>query len=222
MTKNKNEIFDRIVSILQEKTKDFPPSLIEQVFAEFGYNPFLILIACLLSLRAKDTTTIYVCRKVFTKAQTPTQLLKISRSELEKIVFKIGFYRNRAQVLHDVSRVLVEEYDSKVPSTFSQLIGIKGVGRKTANLVLGLAFNKLAICVDTHVHRISNRLGLIKTKTVEQTEEALKKILPQKYWIVWNRWLVVWGQNLCTPLSPCCSICSLSQLCKKVDVFKSR
>ena len=173
-------------------------------------------------MRARDATTIHVCRELFSRVKTPQELLALPLSELKRIIFKTGFYQNKAQVLREVSHVILERFNGKVPATYDQLISIKGIGPKTANLVLGMAFDVPSICVDTHVHRISNRLGLITTKTVEQTEQELKKILPKKDWVVWNKLLVVWGQNVCTPLSPKCSQCAISHLCKKVGVTKQR
>lgn len=189
---------------------------------EFGKSPFLILISCLLSLRAKDSTTLPICRVLFNKAQTPQELLAIPIPELEKIIYKTGFYKRKAAQLHFVSRELLERFGGNVPKTEKELLSIKGVGIKTANLVLAEAYNIPAICVDTHVHKISNRLGLVDTKTPEETEKALKKVLPQKYWIEWNRLLVMWGQNICVPVSPFCSKCEIYDYCERVGVKKSR
>lgn len=213
---------DDIIRTLQSKTTEFQQPLVDQIIAEYGHDPFLILISCLLSLRAKDITTIHVCRVLFARAQTPERLLAIDRQELEKIVYRTGFYRNKAKIIQEVSQVLLERFNGKVPNNYQELIRIKGVGNKTANLVLGLAFGKPAICVDTHVHRISNRLGIIKTKKVEQTEKELQKTLSKKYWTIWNHLLVIWGQNICVPISPKCSKCAISNWCKKVGVTKSR
>lgn len=213
---------DNIVNILSKEIKKYTPPLIDQIVEEFGHDPYLILISCLLSLRVKDVTTIHVCRELFVRARTPEQILAIPRLELEKIVFRTGFYRVKAGVLHEVSFVLLEKFGGRVPDTLDQLRSIKGVGLKTANLVLGSAFGKPAICVDTHVHRISNNLGLIKTRTVEESELALQKVLPKKYWNVWNNLLVVWGQNVCVPVSPKCSGCAIKSMCKRVGVGKSR
>lgn len=196
--------------------------LINCIIDEFGKSPYLILIGCLLSLRARDATTIHVCRELFSRVKIPQELLALPLSELKRIIFKTGFYQNKAEVLREVSHVILERFNGKVPATYDQLISIKGIGPKTANLVLGMAFDVPSICVDTHVHRISNRLGLITTETVEQTEQELKKILPKKDWVVWNKLLVIWGQNICTPLSPKCSQCAISHLCKKVGVTKQR
>ena len=216
------ECLDDIVRILKRETKQFTPPLIDQIAQEFGKDPFLTLVSCLLSLRARDVMTIHVCRVLFKRAQTPQEILAIPLSELEKIVFRTGFYRAKARVLHEVSRVILEQFGGKVPRTYEELTSIKGVGAKTANLVLGAAFDQPAICVDTHVHRISNRLGMIKTATVEQSQESLKRALPKKYWTTWNNLLVVWGQNICVPISPKCSQCAINSLCKKVGVKRSR
>lgn len=202
-----------IISLLTKQTKQYSLPLVDTIIQEYGKKPFLILISCLLSLRAKDVVTIHVCRTLFQKAQTPQELLAIPRKDLEKTLFTTGFYRNKAKVLHEVSSVIHEQYDDTVPNSLEQLLQIKGVGQKTASLVLGLAFDIPAICVDTHVHRISNRLGLVQTKTPEQTQFALEKILPKKYWIVWNKLLVMWGQNKCTPRAPKCAQCAIRALC---------
>ena len=142
--------------------------------------------------------------------------MKISISQLEKIIFTAGFYKQKSQTLIEVSNTLLTKFNSIVPKTREELLSIKGIGRKTANLVLGKAFNIPAICVDVHVHRISNRLGIIKTKTVEETETELEKIIPQDLWIEWNKYLVIWGQNKCTPRKPKCSRCAINLLCQKI------
>jgi len=213
---------ESIIKTLNQETQQFTQPLINQIIDEYGKDPYLILMACLLSLRVKDITTIHVCRNLFNRAKTPVQICALDRAELEKIIFKTGFYKNKAKVLHEVSEDLIRRFKEKVPSTEEELLSIKGIGRKTANLVLGLAFDKQAICVDTHVHRISNRLGLISTRTVEQTEEALKKILKKDQWTIWNKLLVIWGQNICVPISPKCSQCAIKKWCKRVGVTKSR
>ncbi len=215
-------VITKIVQRLSKATKTFTPPLSDIIIAEYGKDPFLILVSCLLSLRAKDVTTIHVVRALFTRARTPKQLLSLKRSELERIIYKSGFYKNKANVLQEVSKELLDRFGGKVPRTREELLSIKGIGIKTANLVLGQSFNIPAICVDTHVHRISNRLGIIKTKTVEQTEVALSSVLPKKYWNEWNTLLVVWGQNICVPVSPKCSQCVIKDLCKRVGVIKSR
>jgi len=219
---NKIDDINDIIDILTRHTKKMVQPLCDQIIQEYGRDPFLILITCLLSLRVKDSTTIHVCRELYKIAQTPDQFMAIPRPELEKLIFKTGFYRNKAKVLHEVSYEIKHRFKGNVPSTREDLMSIKGIGLKTANLVLGLAFGKDAICVDTHVHRISNRLGLIKTKTVEQTEASLKLVLPKKQWTAWNKLVVMWGQNICTPISPKCSECVIRHLCDRVGVKKSR
>ena len=213
---------EQIVELLQEKTKIFPFLLIDQIIKEFGKDPYLILVGCLLSLRSKDVVTIHVCRKLFSVARTPEQMLSISRDDLEKYLFKLGFYRNKAKVLHEVSSQILSEFKGIVPCDFEELLKLKGVGNKTANLVLGVACDQPRICVDTHVHRISNRLGLIKTKMPLQTELELERVLPKKFWIIWNNLLVLWGQNVCVPVSPKCSQCVLKDYCKRLGVVRSR
>lgn len=189
----------KIIKKLRIYTKNMPEPLTFQISKQFWHNPFLILISCLLSLRARDTQTAKVCSILFKKAQTPEQLLKIPRGELEKIIYPLGFYRKKTQLLYDVCHELIQRFQGQVPADRQDLLSIKGVGNKTANLVLGVAFGVPAICVDTHVHRISNHLGLVKTKTPAQTEAALERILPKKYWIEFNKLLVAWGQHGCTP-----------------------
>ncbi len=216
-----------IIEILTIETKHFTPTLIKQIIKNHGKNPFLILICCLLSLRSKDTVTIHVCNDLLKIAKTPKEILNIQLQQLEKIIFKTGFYRNKAKVLHQVSKIIIEKHNGLVPETEEELLELPGVGRKTTNLVLGMAFDKPAICVDIHVHRISNRLGLItryliKTKTPEETELALKKLLPKKNWIEWNNLIVKLGQNICTPISPWCSKCPIKKYCKQIEIKRTR
>lgn len=212
----------KIISLLRSATAGYVKPLSESIIELYGKDPFLILTSCLLSLRAKDSMTIHVCRDLFAKVRTPQAIIEMPLEQLEKILFRIGFYKSKALTLKDVSRVLTERFGGTVPNTMEELLSIKGVGRKTANLVMGLAFDEPAICVDIHVHRISNRLGLVKTKTPDETEIALKKILPKHYWTEWNRLLVMWGQNVCTPISPFCSSCIIRPYCKQVGITKSR
>lgn len=189
---------------------------------EYGKDPFLVLIGCLLSLRAKDLASLPAARAVFSCATTPQQLMTIPLKKLENLIYSVGFYRKKSRQLHEVSKELLIRFNGKVPGNEKDLLSIKGVGRKTANLILGLVFDIPAICVDIHVHRISNRLGLVSTKTPAETERALQKLLPEKYWIEFNTLLVTWGQNICVPISPFCSRCVISDLCPKRGVTKSR
>lgn len=195
---------------------------VSHVVSRYGRDPFLILISCLLSLRAKDTVSLPIALKLFERANTPEEILKIPRFELEKLFYSIGYYRQKAKSVHEVCRELIDRFDGHVPNTQEDLLSLKGVGIKTANLVLGEGFGIPAICVDIHVHRISNRLGLVETKTAEQTEAALREILPQEYWIEFNHLLVMWGQNICVPVSPFCSRCVLSDICPKKGVIRRR
>lgn len=192
------------------------------IVAEFGKDPFLILVSCLLSLRTKDSVSLSASKRLFKCAKTPQQMLKLSVWQIEKLIYPTGFYHRKARLLHAVSSDLLARFDGKVPAHLDDLLSIKGVGRKTANLVLGMAFDIPSICVDTHVHRVSNRLGLVKTKTTQETELALKKIIPRQYWIEFNHLLVMWGQNICVPLSPFCSRCALFDVCPRVGVTRSR
>lgn len=212
----------KIIDVLKVETKDYPPTLIDSIIKEYGKNPFTILISAILSPRVKDSTTIQVCRELFKIAKTPQELFDLPKNNLEKIIFKTVFYKNKAKALHEVSKIILEKYNKKVPKTQEALLQLPGVGRKVANLVLGMAYGIPGICVDTHVQRISNRLGIVKTKKPEETEIALQKILPKKYWISWNDLLVKWGQNNCTPTSPWCSKCAIKKYCKQVEVTKSR
>jgi endonuclease-3 len=211
-----------IIQKLQIATKDMVWPAATEIIREFGKNPFLVLVSCILSLRTKDTVSLPASQRLFTIAKTPEQLLKVPLGSLERIIYPVGFYRNKSRHLHELSADLLDRFKGNVPSTEVELLTLKGVGRKTANLVLGEGFGIPAICVDTHVHRISNRLGLIKTRTPEETEIALKKILPKEQWVEFNRLLVMWGQNVCLPISPRCSKCPLFTECKRVGVTTSR
>jgi len=211
-----------LLTTLREAVAPFASPLTETMIDEYGKDPYIILISCLLSLRARDVVTVHVCRKLFSLVKTPQQLLSLPLDELESIIFKTGFYKNKAQVLRSVSLALLERFNGTVPATKEELLSLKGVGLKTANLVLGHAFDVPAICVDTHVHRISNLLGLIATQTPEESEAALRKTLEEKDWIEWNRLLVMLGQNICTPPVPKCSRCPLQDICPKVGLQKQR
>ena len=212
----------QIIKILRKATRKMVDPAVTQIVTEFGQDPFLILISCLLSLRTKDTISLPISRNLFAIARTPQALIKIPISKLEKILYSIGFYRKKARLLHNVSKDLIKRFDGRVPNTKAELVSIEGIGPKTANLVLAEGFGIPAICVDTHVHRIANRLGLVKTKTPDQTEKALARIVPKRYWIELNPLLVIWGQNICQPVLPRCSICPLKSLCPRVGVRKSR
>ena len=213
---------DRLIQSLEKATQNAQPPMTQSIIEAYPNEPFLVFISCLLSLRAKDLITLPVSLRLFSLVRTPEQMLALSIDEIETIIKSVNYYRKKAALLHDVSHDLINRFDGRVPSTKEELLSIKGVGLKTANLVLAESFGIPAICVDVHVHRISNRLGIIETKTVEETEKSLQQVLPQKYWIVWNRLLVMLGQTICTPQSPFCSTCPLARICKKVSVLSSR
>ncbi|GAM09303.1 endonuclease III [Geobacter sp. OR-1] len=185
-------------------------------------NPFKVLISCLLSLRTQDSTTGPASERLFALAATPEKMMLLSRDEIERAIYPVGFYRNKASQISEICHRLVEHYDGMVPDEIEPLLELKGVGRKTANLVVTLGFGKPGICVDTHVHRICNRWGYIATRTPEQTEMALRKCLPQEYWIEINDLLVAFGQNICRPLSPYCTKCRLADICKRCGVTRFR
>ncbi len=189
---------------------------------EYGKDPFLMLISCLLSLRAKDTASLPASQALFKRARTPQELLALPLRQIEQTIYSVGFYRSKAKRLKTVSQELIDRFKGKVPDTYQELISIKGVGPKTAHLVLGEAFDKQELYVDIHVHRISNRLGLVKTKKPEETQIELERIIPREYWNDYCRLIVTWGQNICGPISPFCSECPLYKECKRVGVTRSR
>jgi len=199
---------DKFISKLLFFIKNQPITLTEHVKWKHPNNVYLILISCLLSLRARDVVTWPVAHKFFKTMQSPEEMVQLSIQEIEQAIKSINFYKRKAQVLYQVSTDILEKHDGKVPRTESELLALPGVGIKTANLVLAEGFGIPAICVDTHVHRLSNRWGFVKTKTAEETEKALRKVLPQKYWTDWNRLIVVVGQNLCTARCKGCEICT--------------
>jgi endonuclease-3 len=185
-------------------------------------DPFLVLVGCLLSLRTKDETTEAAMERLTERARTAHALLDVPTDELERIIYPVGFYRNKARLLKEISRTIIERYGNVVPRTVEELTTIRGVGRKTANIVVTEGFGLPGIAVDTHVHRISNRLGAVKTKTADQTERALRAILPEACWLPLNPLLVTHGRRTCTPLSPFCSRCPVFDLCARAGVARSR
>lgn len=212
---------DKIIAILRQEVQQFFTPIVTEV-ANKTADPFRVLISCLLSLRTKDEVTAGASARLFALAQTPEAMMQLPEDQIAKTIYPVGFYRTKAQTIKAICRTLVEKYDSAVPDDLDELLKLKGVGRKTANLVITLGFGKHGICVDTHVHRISNRLGLIQTRTPEESEFALMEVLPKKYWIVYNDLLVSYGQNICKPISPFCSKCKIADYCDKVGVTSSR
>ena len=212
----------KIIRMLRGSTKGMPETASTLIIDRYGKDPYLILISCILSLRTKDTTSYPASVRLFEKAKTPQAMLTLSPETIEKLIYPTGFYRNKAKVILTISKDLLDRFDGMVPKSEDDLLSLHGVGIKTANLVRGEAFDIPAICVDTHVHKISNRLGLVKTETPEQTEKALKELLPKQYWTEFGRLLVIWGQNMCVPISPFCSKCAIADICPRIGVSRSR
>lgn len=190
--------------------------------ANIDREPFKVLISCILSLRTQDKTTGKASERLFKLASTPETMSRLRAKTIEKAIFPVGFYRVKAERIREMSREITVRYNSKVPDEIDELLKLKGVGRKTANLVVTLGYNKPGICVDTHVHRITNRWGYLKTTTPEKTEFALRKKLPKQYWLEINGLLVAFGQGICKPISPVCSKCSIKAYCAKVCIGKHR
>jgi len=185
-------------------------------------DAFKILISCLLSLRTQDKNTEKASNSLFAVADTPRGILKIPQKKLEKLIFSSGHYKKKARVLKEVSNIIIKKYNGKVPNNKEELLSIKGIGPKTANIVLSFAFGKQVLPIDTHCHRIPNRLGWVKTKNPEQTEKELEKILPKKYWNEFNGMFVLFGKTICKPISPLCSQCPIKKNCKQIGVGKRR
>src|SRR5919197_669540 len=212
----------RVIARLRAAQPAWNTTALAAVADATARDPFRILVACLLSLRTRDETTAPAAARLFALADTPVAMLRLPRPAIERAIFPVGFYRTKARVLHRVCRELVERFGGEVPRDLDALLALPGVGRKTANLVVTFAFALPGICVDTHVHRISNRLGFVRTPTPERTEMALRAKLPRRHWIALNDLLVAFGQNLCHPTSPRCSTCRVGELCLRVGVRRSR
>ena len=183
-------------------------------FMEQQDDPYVVLIACILSLRTNDVTTYPATMKMLQLASTPQEMMNVDEEELAETIYPVGFYKNKAKQIIALSKKIVDEYNGKVPNSIDELLKFDGVGRKTANLVMAKGFNEPAICVDVHVHRIFNRLGLVNTKTPEETEMKLREIIPEKYWIRLNTDFVTLGQNICKPTKPMCPFCPINYYCK--------
>jgi len=212
--------FAKLITMLESHYSHYFEPIVTQIGKE--NFPFKVLISTILSLRTKDAVTATATKRLFELAGSPQGMLKLSDETLERAIYPVGFYRTKARTIKRISRVLLDKYNGLVPNKLDELLNIKGIGRKTANLVISEAFNGPGLCVDTHVHRISNRLGLVKTKNPEETEFVLRKKLPRKYWKRYNTLLVAHGQNTCTPISPKCSVCLLRPMCKMVGVDRHR
>lgn len=205
-------IFRTLIKADQPKT-DFV-----KLMAEF-HDPYLVLIGCILSLRTNDLTTYGATLRMLELAKTPNEMAKVDQELLTKAIYPVGFYKTKAKQIIQLSKELVENYDGQVPDEIDELLKFVGVGRKTANLVLALGFDKPAICVDVHVHRISNRIGYVETEEPDDTESELRDKLPKKYWKLINTLFVTHGQNVCKPVKPNCRMCPIIKYCKYPDKF---
>ena len=221
----KNNYVSNLESVMKILEKHFhytERTTLNRMRKEESPDAFKILISCLLSLRAKDETTDRISKELFKIADTPEKLAKINTKKLEKIIFSTGHYHKKARTLKHVSKELIKRFNSQVPDNKENLMSIKGIGPKTSNLVLNFAFNQPYIPVDVHCHRIPNRLGWVLTKTPEQTEKELEKILPKEYWMEFNGIFVLFGKTICVPVSPKCSICPIKDYCPQIGVIRSR
>ena len=210
---------DRIsktIEILKRNSANFKSPVVTEI-AVRTKDPFKVLISCLLSLRTKDAVTWKASERLFKIADTPEKISALSLEEIERAIYPVGFYRTKAKRIKEISKILKEKYNSRVPNDFNELLKLKGVGRKTANIVMVYGFGKEGLPIDTHCHRIPNRLGWIKTKKPEDTEKALRKLIPKKYWFEFNDLFVQFGQNICKPVKPMCNICPIKGYC---DYYK--
>jgi len=211
----------KVYGVLKREVVNYNVPVVDMIEIQ-TQDPFKVLTATILSARTKDETTVEACKRLFAKVKKTTDLNKLSTKEIEKLIFPVGFYNNKARFLKNLPGVLKAEFNNKIPQTIDELTKLPGVGRKTANLVIAVAFKKPAVCVDTHVHTVMNRLGYVKTKNPLETEMALRKKLPKRYWVTFNSMVVAFGQNICRPVSPWCSKCPVRQWCNRVGVKVSR
>jgi len=212
---------DRIQKIIRILRKEVRQWAIPAI-GNYVDTPFTVLISCVLSLRTQDKTTNAASERLFAIADTPVAMLNTPVAVIQKAIYPVSFYRVKAKTIHAICEQILSRFGGQVPSKLEDLLELPGVGRKTANIVVTLAFGKAGIAVDTHVHRISNRLGYVKTKTPNDTEMALRKKLPRRYWLIYNDLLVAYGQNLCKPISPFCSRCKIAEHCRRVGVKVKR
>lgn len=217
----KNSQIYGLMKILIEEYKNWNAPVVT-LMANRGASPFEILVSTILSLRTKDEVTTEATKRIDAIANTPEKMNQLSEDEISKAIYPVGFYKRKSVQLKSIAKTIIDKYKGEVPDTLEELLEFPGVGRKTANLVLVEGFKKEGICVDTHVHRISNRFGYVSTKTPDKTEFALRDKLPKEYWINYNEILVAFGQLLCRPISPYCSKCPVSEFCDRVGVDKSR
>lgn len=209
----RKEDLQKVINILKKEFPRWNAPVVSLIAQKTG-DPFRVLVCALISTRTKDEITAVVCKKLFEKVKSVEDLYLIDKDELSELLYPVGFYKNKALFLKEIAKELKEKYDSKVSDKLEELLRLKGVGRKVANLVLAEGYGIPAICVDTHVHRITNRWCLVKTKKPEETELQLTKILPEKYWIEFNKLLVAFGQAICKPVKPLCHICPIREYCE--------
>ncbi len=212
------------INVLIKKLKETSSTFDEAIVTKISRrgNPFQVLISTILSLRTKDKTTHEASVRLFRVAKTPHDMIRLGEQRVTELIYPVGFYKTKAKSIVKLSEILINRFSGNVPADIDSLLLLPNVGRKTANLVLAKGFKIPAICVDTHVHRISNRLGLVSTNTPHETEKALRRVLPMRYWIEFNDLLVPFGQHICRPVSPVCSKCPVSDMCKRVGVTRSR
>lgn len=221
MPEFKDKDISKVIKILGKEVKKWDVPIINFMAVSTG-DPFKVLVSTILSLRTKDDTTADASKRLFAKASTPEDIVNLGQKKVAKLIYPVGFYNVKAKNIINLCKTLISDYNSKVPDDLDELLKFEGVGRKTANLVITVGFDKPGICVDIHVHRISNRLGYINTKTPDQTEMVLRDKLPKKFWIDYNYLLVSFGQHLCRPVSPFCSKCPVENYCNKAGVERSR
>jgi len=212
---------DSVIKTVQEEVRLWRLPIVTRISRK-SRSPFHVLVSTVLSLRTKDDCTAEAAKRLFALASSPEEILSLSEKKIARTIYPVGFYNTKAKNLKKICAILMQKYEGKVPETLEELLSLPGVGRKTANLVITIGYGKPGICVDTHVHRITNRWGYVKTNSPDETELALRKILPPKYWIIINDLLVTYGQNRCTPVSPRCSECPIFKFCKRVGVKRMR
>jgi len=213
---------EKVLRVLRRAVRAWKVPAVGIVAERATDRPFETLVGTILSLRTKDAVTEQASRRLLSRAPTPEAIASLPIAQIEELIYPVGFYHTKARNLRETSRILLRDYDGKVPRKMDELLKLPGVGRKTANLVITVGYGGYGVCVDTHVHRISNRWGYVETKTPEETEFALRKKLPRKHWRTYNDLLVTFGQNMCVPISPWCSKCPVEQYCEKVRVGRHR
>ena len=219
-----NSDFETIFSLIKSEMKNYKhPVVSNPDWQGIKNTPFTTLVSCILSLRTKDEVTEKASQRLLIKYSTPEKILSTSEEEIQTLIYPVGFYKNKSKTLKEISKTILEKYNGEVPEDLNELLTLKGVGRKTANIVMVYGFkHKDFLPIDTHCHRIPNRLGWIQTKTPDESEIALKKILPKEYWFDFNHLFVQFGQTVCVPISPFCSICPIEKYCKKNNVIRQR